>query len=127
MGQATTNHTPTVQADYWYRCEDDPDQSVRESPQMTASAADVPRTVRDLRAQGYHVQKAEVYVLCNRCQGHGKIGLRPKGTRKTAVLPAWRLVWKTCPSCEGQPELYRHAATLPEAELIADAQQNEGE
>jgi hypothetical protein len=98
------------QADYWYRHESDDDRTIRHHCQMTGPVQDATAPMREitsLQAGGYIVQRVELYALCSRCQGTGRIGKRPKGVRKTTVLPSWRLTWVECPTCHGQPEYSR--------------------
>ena len=88
--------------DWWFRHHEDPDQSVRISPQMMGHAGDadeVQREIAEMRAQGYNVQRVVMRTPCPDCGGHGRIGVRPKGVRKAKVLPAWRLTWRDCVRC----------------------------
>lgn len=93
--------------DYWYRSADDTDRSVRTLPQMGAGANgldDVRAEVAKLQAQGYTVQRAVMQDTCTMCDGAGRIGHAPKGTRKAKIagLPNWRLRWVTCAACKGE-------------------------
>lgn len=97
----------TYTAEYWYRYADDPDQSQRDICQMSGPARDGERSVlaeiAALEAQDYIVQQAILLTTCEACQGAGRIGVAPKGTRaaKRAGVPAWRKTWRTCEACAG--------------------------
>lgn len=113
--------TGRYQADYWYRHESDADRSVRDVPQMMAPVDDATAPaleIQRLQARGYTVQKVELYALCARCDGAGRVGKRPKGVHKATVLPSWRLVWVTCPVCKGQPK-YARLQIYPVREIPA--------
>lgn len=94
-------------ADFWYRCSDDPDQSIRHGCQMSASMADrseLEEAIASLESQHYVVQRVDLQLLCPACQGYGRIGKAPKGTRKAKIasLPTWRLTWSECQDCQGK-------------------------
>lgn len=93
--------------DYWYRAADDADCSVRTLPQMGAGANgldNVRAEIAKLTAQGYTVQRALMQDTCTACEGAGRIGHAPKGTRKAKIasLPSWRLRYVTCAACKGE-------------------------
>lgn len=95
----------SYQLDYWYRHADDPDQTVRAIPQMTTgTGTPLQEDIRSLQAQGYIVQRVELYALCPRCDGSGRVATRPKGARKDRP---YRAVYVECGVCHGQPEYPR--------------------
>lgn len=95
------------QVDYWYRHESDPDQSIRDIPQMFAGApngeGDILQTIASLRAQGYTVQRVELRAVCARCDGSGRVGKRPKGARRDRP---YRPVYVDCAVCDGGKKEY---------------------
>lgn len=99
------------QVDYWYRHESDPDQSIRDIAQMLSGApngqTDILQTIANLQAQGYIVQRVELYAVCSRCDGSGKVGKRPKGARKDRP---YRPVYVDCTVCEGGKKEYARFA-----------------
>jgi DnaJ-class molecular chaperone len=101
--------------DYWYRHSSDTDQSLRATPQMCGSAkseADALKIIAGLQEQDYTVQRAVIHATCNVCEGNGRIGKAPKGTRKAkaAKLPAWMKTWTECADCNGNG--YTHSTDL---------------
>lgn len=70
--------------DYWYRHDSDMDRSVRQHAQMgqrASSTEQIRRTIADLEAQGYTVQRVTFQAVCLHCNGDGRIaGKRNRGT-----------------------------------------------
>lgn len=90
--------------DYFYCHRDDPHE--RPYPQMTGSAetlTDVAMTRIGLYDHGYIVHRIEVREVCPSCSGRGRYATaRGKSRTQAAKLPAWKVTWKPCASCEGQ-------------------------
>lgn len=81
--------------DYWYRHSSDADRGVRECCQMMAGAetsGDIVRTVKELQAGDYEVQRIKVRTNCPRCKSNGRYVVKTF-KRKPPI-------YKDCPTCE---------------------------
>ena len=101
---------PIVQHSFWYRASEDPETSLRPSPQMI-SGGDVSETLRSLLAQGYRVQQVRTETLCGTCQGLGTEHYRPKGWGRRSI-PRSYLPTRPCRECAGQPVLDSETHTM---------------
>ncbi len=82
--------------DYWYRHETDDDRSTRPHAQMTAGAetsGDIAKTVAELRAGDYEVQRIKVHTNCPRCKSNGRIVVK--------VYKRQPAKYAECPTCKG--------------------------
>jgi hypothetical protein len=57
---------------------------------------------RQLEAQGYQIERVERWNECRRCQGSGKVAVRPKGWRKKEAPPWYAMRRVECPACGGE-------------------------
>ena len=102
----------THSADFWYRHETDTDRSVRAIPQMTMGVDAETEAIAEadrMTRSGYTIQRIDLAATCPHCQGAGRLGKAPKGTRKAKIgnLPAWMLKWTDCPVCKGDGHVSR--------------------
>ena len=108
----------SYQIDYWYRHVDDPDQTVRAIPQMTAGTSRPPHEeIRSLQSQGYIIQRAELYALCPRCAGAGQVPKLPKDARKDRPYTP---VYVECGVCHGQEYARVQLFPMPQDAGILD-------
>lgn len=97
--------------DYWYCHRDNPVQDIRERPQMLCPYPphDPATIIRELQAQGYIVQRAELAAVCPQCDGRSTVSTELKSTRRRDP----HCVPIACPLCAGRASVAPRVCIYP--------------
>ena len=90
-----------------------PSLAIASEDTATARDRSLARACGDLESQGYRIEGVERFEHCARCQGTGKVRVKPRGWRRRTAPPWYLMRTVDCKDCPGERRECAEAAPAP--------------